>query len=243
MTVQCLGSGDAFGTGGRLNTCFLLRAETRNLLLDCGATSLVALKKQNLSSGDIDVVVITHFHADHFAGLAFILCEAYTGNRSKPLTIVGPEGLERKVGVLLDCVFPGIHRPAPFCLRYNVFRAGQPWTHDGMEITGFTAIHSEGTNPHSVRVRIDGKIIAYSGDTEWSDELVKVAAGADLFICEASSWEQTMSGHMSVAQVLARRKDLNAKKIVLTHAGSETLKHASEIPLQIACDGDILFGP
>ena len=95
MHLQFVGCGDAFGSGGRFNTCFHLVGNGINALIDCGATSLVAMNKLKIDRNDIDVVFISHFHADHVAGLPFLILEAnYVTKRTRPLNVVGPPGLK-----------------------------------------------------------------------------------------------------------------------------------------------------
>ena len=68
MHLQFVGCGDAFGSGGRCNTCFHVGGDSVNVLIDCGASSLPALKRLKIDRDAIDLVLITHFHGDHFAG-------------------------------------------------------------------------------------------------------------------------------------------------------------------------------
>src|ERR1700685_4463883 len=108
MQLQFVGCGDAFGSGGRFNTCFHLVGKETNALIDCGATSLVSMNKLAINRDDIDTIVITHFHADHVAGLPFFVLEAnYVRKRQRPLTIAGPAGLKSRYPELLDLLFPG----------------------------------------------------------------------------------------------------------------------------------------
>ena len=67
MQLRFVGCGDAFGSGGRNNTCFHVSGESVNFLIDCGASSLPALKRQNVARDEIELILITHFHGDHFA--------------------------------------------------------------------------------------------------------------------------------------------------------------------------------
>ena len=92
MQLQFVGCGDAFGSGGRFNTCFHVTGDDVNFLIDCGASSLPALKRLGIARDDIDLILITHFHGDHFAGLPFLLLDAQFSRRSRPLVIAGPEG-------------------------------------------------------------------------------------------------------------------------------------------------------
>ena len=93
MHLQFIGCGDAFGSGGRFNTCFHLVGRNINALIDCGASSLVSMNKLAINRNDIDTIFISHFHADHFGGLPFFMLEAnYILKRQQPLTIAGPPG-------------------------------------------------------------------------------------------------------------------------------------------------------
>jgi len=74
--VQFVGSGDAFGSGGRFNTCFLVAGTKTRFLIDCGASTPVALKRAGIDLDGIDGVALTHLHGDHFGGLPFLLLSA-----------------------------------------------------------------------------------------------------------------------------------------------------------------------
>jgi ribonuclease BN (tRNA processing enzyme) len=76
MKLTIVGSGDAFGSGGRFNTCFWLETANGTLLVDCGASSLVALKARGLDHARVDGIVLSHLHGDHFGGLPFLLLDA-----------------------------------------------------------------------------------------------------------------------------------------------------------------------
>ena len=71
MRVQFIGCGDAFGSGGRFNTCFHVEGIGANFLIDCGASSLIAMKQLPIDRTAIDLILLTHFHPDHFGGVPF----------------------------------------------------------------------------------------------------------------------------------------------------------------------------
>ena len=111
MHLQFVGCGDAFGSGGQFNTCFHLVGNEINALIDCGATSLVAMNKLAIDRNAIDVIFISHFHADHIAGLPFFLLEAnYVTKRTRPLTVVGPPGLKTRFPEIMEGGFPAPDR-------------------------------------------------------------------------------------------------------------------------------------
>src|SRR5581483_376215 len=105
MQVRFVGCGDAFGSGGRQNTCFHVTGASVNFLIDCGASSLPALKGLGIERNTIDLVLITHFHGDHFAGLPFFLLDAQFSRRTRPLVIAGPKGIETKLKAAMEVMF------------------------------------------------------------------------------------------------------------------------------------------
>ena len=76
MRVQFVGCGDAFGSGGRFNTCFHVETPGGNFLIDCGASSLIGMKKLGIDRNAIDLILLTHFHPDHFGGVPFFILDA-----------------------------------------------------------------------------------------------------------------------------------------------------------------------
>ena len=96
MQLRFVGCGDALGSGGRSNTCFHVTGDNVNFLIDCGASSLPALKRFGIARDDIDLILITHFHGDHFGGLPFLLLDAQFTRRTRPLVIAGPQGIETR---------------------------------------------------------------------------------------------------------------------------------------------------
>src|SRR5882672_4672708 len=113
MHLQFVGSGDAFGSGGRFNTCFHVVAGELNFLIDCGASSLVAMKRLGIDRNAIDLIVLTHYHADHCGGVPFFMLDAqFVARRTRPLTIAGPPPLKEWFARLMDTAFDGSSRSA-----------------------------------------------------------------------------------------------------------------------------------
>jgi ribonuclease BN (tRNA processing enzyme) len=108
--VHFVGSGDAVGNGGRFQTCFWVEGEHDNLVIDCGATSLTALKAAGIEPNNIPAVVVTHLHGDHFGGLPFLVLDGQFRRREPDLTIAGPPGTRDRVEAAMDLLFPA-HSP------------------------------------------------------------------------------------------------------------------------------------
>ena len=88
-----------------INTCFHVTGAHVNFLIDCGASSLPALKRLAIARDDIDLILITHFHGDHFGGLPFLLLDAQFTRRTRPLVIAGPEGIETRLAQVMEALF------------------------------------------------------------------------------------------------------------------------------------------
>ena len=79
------------------------------MLLDCGATVLLAMQQQNVDPMSVDYILLSHLHGDHFGGVPFFLLHAqFVAKREKPLTILGPEGTQRRIVDALDILFPDL---------------------------------------------------------------------------------------------------------------------------------------
>src|SRR5919197_17007 len=107
VRLRFLGSGDAFGSGGRLQTSMHLEGEEEPLLIDCGATTLVALKRAGIDPASIGRVVLSHLHGDHFAGLPFLILDGQFAARTRPLEVAGPAGVQERIERTLEAFFPG----------------------------------------------------------------------------------------------------------------------------------------
>ena len=239
MQVRFVGCGDAFGSGGRFNTCFHVTGETVNFLIDCGASSLPALKRCDTDLGAIDLVLITHFHGDHFAGLPFLILDAQFSRRERPLTIAGPAGLPARLTAVMEALFE--HSSATrqrFDLNLIELVPDQRRELGTIKVTPFTAIHGRSGGPfHSYRIEAEGRTLAYTGDTEWSDALIDVGRDADLFIAEAYTFGREVRNHLGYDRLAIELPRIGARQVVLTHLGETMLAHADAVPYTIAHDG------
>jgi ribonuclease BN (tRNA processing enzyme) len=238
MLVQFLGSGDAFGSGGRFQACILLRTEAGSVLLDCGASSLIAMKRLGVGPNDIDAVLITHLHGDHFGGLPFLVLDGQFSRRERPLLIAGPPGIEARVRAAMEVLFPGSSETRQrYELRFAQLAPGERTPAGPVQVTAYPVQHASGAPSYALRVDGDGRVVAYSGDTEWTDTLLDAAAGADLFICEAYTHDKPVKFHLDYQTLRGRRADLGCRRLVLTHMGPAMLAHLDGLDAEAAADG------
>jgi ribonuclease BN (tRNA processing enzyme) len=243
MHLQFVGCGDAFGSGGRFNTCFHLVGKNINALIDCGATSLVAMNRLAIDRNAIETIFISHFHADHIFGLPFFILEAnYVTKRTQPLTIVGPPGLKTRFSEVMECGFPGtkaMELNFPLTLKELEIGKGNDVGH--IRVTPFHVVHDDRAGPClGFRFEAEGKVIAYSGDTEWTEALIEVGRDADLFICEAYTRDKPITTHMALSLLERHLDQIRPKRLVLTHMSNDMLKRRGEVPYQAAEDGMIV---
>lgn len=243
MNLTFVGSGDAFGTGGRFNTCFHVAASHGNFLIDCGASSLVAMRRCGVEPNAIDTIFLTHLHGDHFGGLPFLILDAQLVSRRRdPLTIVGPVGLKERLYETMRVLFPGSEKiQQKFVLELVEIEAEAERRVGAVTVTPFIAAHNSGAPSFMLRLRCDGRTIVYSGDTAWCANLVRAAQGADLLIVECSGYDKEIPQHLDYFTLRRRRGELAAKRIALTHMGPEMLAKRGEVTeFELAEDGKSL---
>ncbi|MEH2550500.1 ribonuclease BN (tRNA processing enzyme) [Bradyrhizobium sp. AZCC 2262] len=242
MQLRFVGCGDALGSGGRFNTCFHVTGNSVNFLIDCGASSLPALKRLGIARETIDLVLITHFHGDHFAGLPFLLLDAQFTRRSRPLVVAGPLGIEAKLANLMEALFEHSSKTKQrFDLSVVALEPEQSRTFGEVKVTPYPVVHGESGGPFlAYRIEAEGRVIAYSADTEWTDMLIPAARGADLFIAEAYYYDRIVKNHLSLKTLEAHLPEINAKRLVLTHMSDDMLGRLGELPYTAAYDGMIV---
>jgi ribonuclease BN (tRNA processing enzyme) len=87
---------------------------------------------------------------------------------------------------------------------------------------------------------VSGRVITYSGDTEWTESLIAASSGADLFVCEAYTYDRKVRFHLDYATLLRQRERLDCRRIVITHMSPDLLARTSELELEAAHDGLII---
>jgi ribonuclease BN (tRNA processing enzyme) len=242
MQLRFVGCGDALGSGGRFNTCFHVTGERVNFLIDCGASSLPALKRLGIARDDIDLILITHFHGDHFGGLPFLLLDAQFARRTRPLVIAGPEGIEMRLNHLMEALFENSSKTKQrFDLSVIALKPGATHAFGAVNVTPFPVVHGESGGPFlAYRIEAAGRVIAYSADTEWTETLIPLARDADLFIAEAYYYEKVVKNHLSLKTLQAHLPEIKPKRLILTHMSDDMLGRLDTLGYTTASDGMIV---
>lgn len=230
MKLTVIGSGDAFGAGGRLQTCFHVDGAEGPFLIDCGATALIGLNRLGIAANPIRTIYISHLHGDHFGGLVWFLMHAYyVSRRSEPLTIAGPPGIEERYRAATEALFPkssGISRRHE--LEFVEYDVGRPMQIGGATVTTYEVSHPSGAPSCALRIETGGRTLSYSGDTEWVEALIPCAKDADLFISECYGYDKPVPYHLNWKTLSANFARLGARRILITHMNDHMLARQDE---------------
>ncbi len=242
MKLTIVGSGDAFGSGGRLQTCFHVSTGEFNFLIDCGASSLIGMDRVGLDPAGVDAIFISHLHGDHFSGLVWwVLYARHVQKRSKPLIVVGPRSIEERYLTTAEALFPGsTEKENPFDLKFHEHDAGEPFNWRALMCKAIEVCHPSGAPSLGLRFEFGGRSLSYSGDTEWVDGLFELSAGVDLHINECFAYEAGLRYHTSWKVFQEKLCDISAKRIILTHMSRPMLERLEEVDeprVSIAQDG------
>lgn len=242
MEITIIGCGDAFGAGGKLQTSFYVKSATSTFLIDCGTTTLIGMRRLGLSPNDIDMICVTHLHGDHFGGLPWFLIDSqYVSKRTRPLIVTGPRSMEDRFLTVAEALYPGITENCRcFDMEFVAYEEKVPLTLNGVRIVPFEVVHPSGAPPYALRFSLEDKVLAFTGDTGWTENLIPAASGADLFISECFQYDVELPIHLDYKTIAKNYERLNAKRVLLTHMGEamlQALHHVDPNRFIVASDG------
>lgn len=239
VKLTFLGSGDAFNAKGFRHAGYLLDAPGGSWLLDCGPSTLQALKALAIPADRIDGVFLSHLHGDHFGGIPFLFLEyLFESPRRRPLCIAGPPGTEERVAALFRALYRDLSQgPLPFSVDWRVLLPGQPVEVGAARIGPFRVPHQRSGISLGLRVEAAGRTVVYSGDTGWTEALVEQSEGADLFICECCFFETRVDYHLDYPRLHENRHRFRCRRLILSHLGREVHRRAAEVEIEMARDG------
>lgn len=230
MRLTIVGSGDAFGSGGRHNTCFHLVTGRRTVLIDCGASAPVGLRALKIDPNSIDAIILSHLHGDHFGGIPFLILDGqFLSRRETPIVFAGPPGTAARIDAALEVFYPNSTKTKyRFPWSVTEIPVGKPTDILGLDVVSTEVVHSSGAPSTGLRVSDGKKTLAYSGDSQWTEALLHIASGADLFICECYEYERELNGHMNWKTIQQRLNDFAARRVMLTHMNPTMLARVGE---------------
>jgi ribonuclease BN (tRNA processing enzyme) len=237
--VVFVGTSDAFGAGGRRQSAVLVRAPQGAVLVDCGGTTATGLTALGIDRDEIDAIVVSHFHGDHFGGIPLLLLASlYEDRRRKPLVIAGPPGIERRVHQLASSLGYAIEeREWSFAIGFQELDTQRELTIGPVQVRSFETRHQPHTHPHGMIVRAGARSVGYSGDTGWFDELPGLVCKVDLFVCECTYQHSGYDFHLNYEALATHKAKFDCGRMILTHLGSEMSARRGQCEFETADDG------
>jgi ribonuclease BN (tRNA processing enzyme) len=183
-------------------------------------------------------VLLTHLHGDHFGGVPFLVLDGQFARRERPLVVAGPPGTAERVPAAMDVLFPGSSRAARrFATDLIELAPRVPTAIGPVRVAAFPVEHASGAPSLALRLEWAGKVVAYSGDTEWCEALVDAGRGADLFVCEAYTFDRRIRYHLDHGTLARHLGRIGARRVILTHLGPEMLARRAEAVAECSEDG------
>jgi ribonuclease BN (tRNA processing enzyme) len=253
MRLTVIGSADAFNSGGRGHSCYLIEsAGAGTLMVDFGPTALVGLRRASVAPTRLDGIAFTHLHGDHIGGFPFLLIDAlYNGVRARELPILGPVRTRECLESLLDATYDDMkERMQLVPVSIAEIEPAQTREFLGYRVTTFAADHM--SLPHRpLCLRIEdpaGLAIAFSGDTLPCPGLFAAGDGVNLFVAECTRLAQPAGHHCTWEDWKREIPGLRAKSLLLTHLGADVREQAAKleaevrahIPVRFADDGMVI---
>jgi ribonuclease BN (tRNA processing enzyme) len=162
--------------------------------------------------------------------------------RQRALTVAGPPGLRSRYADIMETAFPGsttVEWSFPLTLRE--MEIGRRGDIGNVRITPFHVMHDDRAGPClGFRIEAEGKVIAFSGDTQWTDTVADIGRDADLFICEAYTRDKPVVSHMALNLLERHLPQIRPKRLILTHMSNDMLARRGELPYETAEDGMIV---
>ncbi|MEE8317963.1 MAG: ribonuclease Z [Candidatus Omnitrophota bacterium] len=217
MVITLLGTGTGIPSLRRNSPGLLMRLGDKKAVFDSGPGSLRNLLQAGVDLLDLDVVFYTHLHLDHISGFTTILfaTKIPPSIRKKALTVYGPKGMKAYYENL-----KGLYKETICTDAYKLYLEeieNKTIDMDGFKITTRTLEHHGGGMGYRI-VTPKGKVVVYSGDTDYCDDVVELSKNADLLILECSSPdEMSMKGHLSPTTAGRVAQQAQAKKVVFVH--------------------------
>jgi len=222
VKLTVVGCSPAWPNPGGAQSGYLVEDDGRRLLLDCGPGVLARLR-QDAEWPEVDAIVITHFHLDHWGDVVpWVWGALYLGLQDERPELWVPDGGRRELD-LFSTRF-GIPDMFDRAFAVNEYRDGERFAAAGFELLPLRLPHYT-LETYGLRVSNSHRSLAYSGDSAPSDRLAELARGADLFVCEATLARAELDGdprgHLSADEAVAVFEASGARRLLLTHRPQE----------------------
>lgn len=235
MKILTLGSGSIFAKA--YSSSFLI---DDTLILDVPNGIVKQLKRLNVDTALIDTCYISHFHADHFFDLPFLLMEmGLFKPRNKPLKIVGPAGIKQKTEALMQLAYPDVAQMVLSACKIEYQELVAPST---LTLANYPAsvqsMHHDQTTVNGLSIQAK-QTVSFSFDTSYGPAVADMAKCSDLFFIDMSSVESN-DFHMGLDSIAQLRHDHPKVRLIATHMSDEVRQKISAYPIEVLTDGQLI---
>lgn len=234
LALQFIGTGNAFAPGGLCWNGFVVNGR---YLFEAPPHALMALNRLKIDPNQLDGVVISHHHGDHFLGLPSLLLHWKHMGRDRPVTIVGPRGTQANMQAICERTYPGA-MDAPYGIEWLEAEPGHPADVAALNVGPVEVDHDPRlTQSLGYRCTLDGRTFAYTGDSAMCDAVLALARDTELLVSECTSRSQATPFHMNLLDDMPKLRAALAPDatLLLTHldvdvvAGAEVARLARTV--------------
>ncbi|MCC7362900.1 MAG: MBL fold metallo-hydrolase [Dehalococcoidia bacterium] len=223
LALSLIGTGNAFAPGGLCWNGFVANG---SVLFEAPPQALMALNRLGIGVDDIETVVISHHHGDHFLGLPFLLLQWKYLGRTRPVRIVGPRDTEAIARQVCERTYPTVF-DSPVAIEWVEARAGEGLQLGALRLEPVEVKHDTKLVANfGYHAELGGRRFAYTGDSALCEGVLDLARGAEVLVSECSSRADRHDTHMNLVDDMpAVRAAMGAEaELVLTHidAGVDT---------------------
>jgi ribonuclease BN (tRNA processing enzyme) len=218
MRLVTVGTGTVVPDPERASSCFWLEHGDTRVIIDCGSGALQALARAGLAWGQLNHLVISHFHADHIGeipSLIFALRHGLEVPRTAPLAVWGPQGTQRLFAAWATAFGPWVSEPG-FGLAVHELRPGAQVRLGDLQLRVAQTPHTE--ESLALRLEAGGSALGYTGDTGPSESVAEFLRGVDLLLAECSLPEELVEeNHLSPARLARLAAGADVRRLAVTH--------------------------
>jgi ribonuclease Z len=215
-TLHLLGTGAALSSGDRTTTMLAVEAPGGTVVVDCGGDVVQRLLAAGVDLDTIDPLILSHEHPDHVAGFPLFMEKIWLAKRQRPIHVCGPKPALEAARRTFEAFDTSGWEGLPEIVWRPV--AMEPskliWDREPWRITASPGKHGVPSIGVCMEHAASGTSVAYSADTERSDEIARLAHAADILVHEASGG---FSGHTSMQDAAHVARQADVGRLVLVH--------------------------
>jgi ribonuclease Z len=230
IKVTLLGTGGPAPSVDRFSACVLVEAGTRKLLFDAARGCAIRVQQARVAWSDLSAVFVTHLHSDHVLGIPDIFLTGWTAGRTMPFEVWGPKGTNEMMTHVAQAYRFDIatrlanSRQPPQLVAIDIV-PGVVYERDGVKVTAFDVDHGDVKPAFGYRIDFGRRSVVLSGDTRFSENLIRIARETDVLVHEVALGAPSLSAQQAYAMALHTLPDQAAEVFRRVHPRLAVYSH------------------